>query len=176
MGFRLCIVVAALAVAAAGGPAPKPKYSLVVLKSKRTLQLFDAGKLTKTYKVVLGQQPVAVKRKEGDLATPEGDYYICTKNPQSRFHLSLGISYPGPRDAVRGLREKLITQAEHDAIVKACKAGKIPPWNTALGGEVFVHGGGTSCDWTWGCVALDNADIEELYRLIPVGTPITIKP
>lgn len=176
MGLRFCLALIVLMSSVQGGPAPQHGYRLIVHKSKRTLQLFDAGKASKTYKVALGRQPVAVKQKEGDFATPEGDYFICTKNPKSRFHLSLGVSYPGPRDAARGLRDKLITQREHDAIVTACNAKKTPPWNTALGGEVFVHGGGTARDWTWGCVALDNKDIEELYRLVPVGTPIMIKP
>lgn len=176
MGLRSSYALVALAVAACGGTAPKHDYRIVVDKSQRSLQLFDQGKPTKTYKVALGRQSVAVKQQEGDFCTPEGDYYICTKNPKSRFHLSLGVSYPGPKDAARGLRDKLITQQEHDAIVKACREGRTPPWKTALGGEVFVHGGGTSSDWTWGCVALDNKDIEELFRVVPVGTPITIKP
>jgi murein L,D-transpeptidase YafK len=149
---------------------------IVVLKSQRNLELYSAGKLIRTYKIGLGQNPVPDKQREGDRATPEGDFYIFTKNPKSAFHLSLGISYPNIEDAERGLNAGLITRAQRDAIVKAIKRKQGPPQNTALGGLIYIHGNGASSDWTWGCVALENEDIEELYQAIPVGTPVTIKP
>ncbi|MEO6786007.1 MAG: L,D-transpeptidase, partial [Chthoniobacteraceae bacterium] len=107
---------------------------------------------------------------------PEGAYFICNKNPQSKFHLSLGISYPGPADAKRGLDAGLISKTEYKAITEASTEHRTPPWITKLGGEVFVHGKGASSGWTWGCIALDDPDIEELYKLVPVRTPITIHP
>ena len=149
---------------------------IVVLKSQRNLELYSAGKLIRTYKIGLGQNPVPDKQREGDRATPEGDFYIFTKNPKSAFHLSLGISYPNIEDAERGLNAGLITRAQRDAIVKAIKRKQGPPQYTALGGLIYIHGNGASSDWTWGCVALENEDIEELYQAIPVGTPVTIKP
>lgn len=152
------------------------KPRIEVFKSRRALQLFDGKRLIKTYPIALGTNPVPSKEREGDRATPEGTYFICNKNPQSKYHLSLGISYPGPHDAKRGLAAGLITEAEHQSILDAHAAGKTPPWNTKLGGEVFVHGNGSKPDWTLGCVALENADIEELYKLVPVGTAITIHP
>jgi len=149
---------------------------IVVLKSQRNLELYSAGKLIRTYKIGLGQNPVPDKQREGDRATPEGDFYIFTKNAKSAFHLSLGISYPNIEDAERGLNAGLITRAQRDAIVKAIKRKQGPPQYTALGGLIYIHGNGASSDWTWGCVALENEDIEELYQAIPVGTPVTIKP
>jgi murein L,D-transpeptidase YafK len=149
---------------------------IVVLKSQRNLELYSAGKLIRTYKIGLGQNPVPDKQREGDRATPEGDFYIFTKNPKSAFHLSLGISYPNIEDAERGLNAGLITRAQRDAIVKAIKRKQGPPQYTALGGLIYIHGNGASSDWTWGCVAMENEDIEELYQAIPVGTPVTIKP
>ena len=152
------------------------KPRLAVYKARRELRLFEGDQLVKTYRIALGGNPVPPKEQEGDKATPEGAYFICLKNPRSRFHLSLAISYPGPADAARGLKAGLISEGEHDAILRADASQQSPPWKTRLGGEVFVHGGGSSPDWTWGCIALDDADIEELYALVPVKTPITIYP
>jgi murein L,D-transpeptidase YafK len=147
-----------------------------VFKSKRELQFFDGQRLIKTYRVALGTNPKPPKKREGDKATPEGSYFICRKNPRSQFYLSMGISYPGPHDAERGLKAGLISEAEHKAILEAHRKRTTPPWNTRLGGEVFIHGRGSKSDWTLGCIALDDSDIDELYRLVPVGTPIAIHP
>jgi murein L,D-transpeptidase YafK len=152
------------------------KPRLVVKKSQRKLELFDGEKLIKTYKIVLGFAPIGDKEKEGDGKTPEGDYYIFTKNNQSKFYLSLGVSYPNIEDAMLGLKTKLITKAEYDKIVEAVKNKKMPPQNTKLGGEIYIHGGGTSEDWTWGCAALKNEEIKELFDAIPVGTRVKIEP
>jgi murein L,D-transpeptidase YafK len=149
---------------------------IVVFKADRRLELYSGDKLLRTYKIGLGLNPVADKQREGDRATPEGEFYIFTKNPRSAFHLSLGISYPNIEDAERGLKNGLITRAQRDNIVRAIKRKQGPPQFTALGGLIYIHGNGASSDWTWGCVALENEDIEELYQAIPVGTPVTIKP
>jgi hypothetical protein len=160
----LLAALGALCVSLPAEDLAKPRIE--VFKAKRLLQLFDGDKLIKTYRVGLGTNPVP----------PEGSYFICDKNPQSKFHLSLAISYPGPADARRGLDAGLISKIEYKSIMQASAEHRSPPWNTKLGGEVFVHGNGASSDWTWGCVALDNPDIEELYRLVPVRTPIRIHP
>jgi len=152
------------------------KPRIEVFKGKRELQLFDGDRLIKTYRVALGTNPVPPKERQGDRATPEGEYFICHKNPQSQYHLSLAISYPGPADAKRGLKTGLISKRESKAIIKAHANHKTPPWGTRLGGEVFVHGKGSTPDWTLGCVALDDPDIEELYHLVPTKTRITIFP
>lgn len=152
------------------------KLSVVIEKNKRELRVYDADKLIKTYRVALGFAPTGDKAKQGDGRTPEGVYRIAVKNPQSRFYLSLGLNYPNAADARQGLRDKLISQAEHDAIVEADKNNKLPAQNTALGGEIYIHGGGVEDDWTWGCAALRDEEIKELFDALPLGTPILIEP
>ncbi len=147
-----------------------------VFKAKRELHLFDGNQLVRNYCVALGTNPVPPKEREGDKATPEGSYFICDKNPYSQFYLSLAISYPNAADAERGLRDGLISRDEFNSILQANANHETPPWKTRLGGELFVHGHGSQGDWTWGCIALDNSDMEELYRLVPIQTPITIYP
>ncbi len=153
-----------------------PAPSLVVIKSKRELRLLSGGEILRTYRVGLGLEPVRPKERQGDFATPEGTYYVCMKNPQSKYELSLGLSYPGPADADRGFADGLISAAERGRIHAAWRARSTPPWNTALGGEIMIHGHGADADWTAGCVALDDGDIRELFAVIPVGTPVEIRP
>ncbi len=127
---------------------PLQNARIVVLKSTRKLELYAKGELIRTYNVGLGLNPVPDKTREGDRATPEGDFYIFARNSRSAFYLSLGISYPNIEDAERGLKEGLISKAEHDAIVKAIKGKKAPPQHTALGGQIYIHGNGAGSDWT----------------------------
>jgi murein L,D-transpeptidase YafK len=158
---------------------PLPKIEsprIVIKKSQRKLEFFDGEKLIKTYKIALGFAPVGDKEKQGDGKTPEGDFYIFTKNDKSKFYLSLGVSYPNIEDAARGLKAKLITKAENDKIVQAIKNNKMPLQNTKLGGEIYLHGGGVSENWTRGCVALKNEEIKEIFDAIPVGTRVKIQP
>ena len=84
------------------------------------------------------------------------------------------MSYPNIEAARRGLKDKIITTEEHDAIVKAITEKKMPPQKTALGGEIYIHGGGIESDWTDGCVALQNEEIREIYEMIPVGAEVWI--
>ena len=79
-------------------------------------------------------------------------------------------------DAARGLRDGLITKSQHDAIVEAIRKKTAPPQYTKLGGLIYIHGHGAKSDWTWGCVALENEHIKELFDAVSVGTPVTIKP
>ena len=149
---------------------------LVVKKKERKLHLYDDAKLVKTYDIGLGFAPVGDKEKQGDGKTPEGEFYIFTKNPKSNYYLSLGVSYPSIDDAARGWREKIISKKEHDAIVKAINEKKTPLQNTKLGGEIYIHGGGAANDWTLGCVALANEDIKELFDALEVKTNVRIDP
>lgn len=149
---------------------------IVIKKADRKLQVFDGEKLIKTYRVGLGFAPVGDKEKQGDGKTPEGEFYIFTKNDRSRFYLSLGISYPSIDDAERGFREKLISENERDEIVEAIKNKKMPPQNTKLGGEIYIHGSGSKEDWTLGCGALEDAEMKELFDAVPVGTSVKIEP
>ena len=149
---------------------------LVVKKKARKLEVFDGEKFIKSYTMVLGFTPVGNKETEGDGKTPEGEFYIFTKNQNSRFFLSLGVSYPSIDDAARGLKGNLISRDEHDTILEAVKNKQMPPQKTKLGGEIYIHGGGTITDWTDGCVALRNEEMKELFYAIPVGTRVRIEP
>lgn len=159
------------------GPLPELREpSIVIRKRDRVLELFDAGRLIKSYTIVLGFAPEGDKEIEGDGKTPEGEFYLFTKNPASKFHLSLGVSYPSKEDAKRGLAAGIISKAEHDEILSAIGNKKAPPQKTALGGEIYIHGGGTARDWTLGCVAMKNDEIDELFGAVPVGAKISILP
>ena len=162
--------------AAAPEPVVAQGAHIEVYKSKRELQVFSGSTLVWTYRIGLGLDPVSAKRRQGDRATPEGRYFISHKNPRSRYFLALGVSYPNGDDARRGLREGSITRTQYDAILRAERVRRAPPADTALGGDVFVHGRGSGSDWTWGCIALDDADMRELYDAVAVGTPVTIHP
>lgn len=163
---------------AAESPLPSPilNHRIVVSKSKRRLTLYSSNNVVRTYRVGLGLSPIEDKVREGDKRTPEGDFYICIKNHKSRFYLSLGLSYPNRQHAERGLRDGLIIRAQYEQIVEAIERKRQPPQYTPLGGEIFIHGNGSQTDWTWGCVALEDKDIRELFDAVPVGTPVRIEP
>ncbi len=149
---------------------------LYVYKEKRRLYVLDGDVLVRDYPIGLGPHPRGDKEKRGDGRTPEGRFFVCVKNSRSRFGKSLGISYPDPEHAKRALFEGLISVNAYRNIVLAKESKKKPPWDTALGGEIFVHGGGAQADWTNGCVALYNSDMDELFKIARIGTPVTIRP
>lgn len=155
---------------------PLTKPSIVVKKAQRQLLLFSDGKVVRTYRIGLGLSPVGDKARAGDRRTPEGSFYVFTKNPKSAFYLSLGLSYPNAEHAQRGLRDGLITRLQYGKITNALKRKATPPQNTALGGDIYIHGNGSQSDWTWGCVALENEEMRELYEAVEVGTPLVIQP
>jgi L,D-peptidoglycan transpeptidase YkuD (ErfK/YbiS/YcfS/YnhG family) len=155
---------------------PLARPRVVVEKGARRLRLYAGRKLVRVRRIALGFEPAGDKVKEGDGRTPVGDFYVCTKNERSNFHLSLGLTYPNEEAAARGLRDGLITREQAADITRAVRAGRCPAWNTALGGEIFIHGGGSASDWTFGCVGLENPEMEELFAAIPAGTPVRIVP
>jgi hypothetical protein len=158
----------------AGARYPPREPRLLIRKEERTLALYAGGKLVKEYPIGLGRAPEGDKAREGDGRTPEGEFYVCTRLKRSRFHRFLGLSYPAPDDAARGQREGRIAQSQLEAIRQAHRRGAQPPWNTPLGGAVGVHGGGSGWDWTRGCIALENAAVEELFEVLPLGTPVRV--
>ena len=149
---------------------------IVVYKTARKLELYSDKTLVRSYRIGLGFNPVSDKQREGDGATPEGDFYVFVKNNKSAYYLSLGVSYPNVEDAERGLRDGLITRAQYNSIVDAHRRKAAPPQYTKLGGLIYIHGNGASRDWTLGCVALENEDMKELFDAVQVGTPVTINP
>jgi murein L,D-transpeptidase YafK len=148
---------------------------VVITKHAKTLILFDGDEEVLRIPVVLGKNP-GDKQREGDMATPEGGFYVCYKNPDSKYHRFLGLSYPDLEDAERGLRDKVITQAEHDEIRDAIAQRNCPPWKTTLGGEIGLHGPCPNVTWTHGCIALSAEQIERLYDLLEIGDEVTIQP
>ena len=155
-------------------------FRIVVVKNKRELQLFQyvrgETELIKVFRIALGFHPRGPKYREGDGATPEGDYFVTHRNSASKYYLSLGISYPNLDDALRGQCSGLINSTEFASIESSFERHEKPPQRTALGGDIFIHGGGTLGDWTQGCIALENSDIKELFDLLPLKTPVTILP
>lgn len=149
---------------------------LYVIKGERRLLVVDNDVLVRDYKIALGPRTFGDKVHQGDGKTPEGEFFICVKNPNSRFYKSLGISYPSPRHAERALLDGSITLEEYRNILNADAHKSRPPWNTSLGGAIMIHGGGASEDWTEGCVALYNRSMDELFSIVSVGTPVEILP
>ncbi len=141
----------------------EPIEKVLIEKKKRRLTLISEGKRIKTYKIALGGDPVGPKERMGDNKTPEGSYTIVSRNRHSDYHLSLRISYPNEKD------------------VRRAKELGVSP-----GGDIMIHGiknglswvGGfhTKIDWTEGCIAVTNNEMEEIARLVPDGTPVEIRP
>jgi len=150
--------------------------SIVIRKADRKLDLYSNDILITAFDIGLGFTPIGDKEVEGDGKTPEGEFYICVKNPNSRYYLSLGVSYPTSKDAKRGLDAGLITEDTYSRIEYADEHKQLPPWNTPLGGEIMIHGEGAGRDWTAGCIAVDNDVIDMLFRVCDIGVIITILP
>lgn len=132
---------------------------VVVIKCRRLLMLLRDGEIFKTYRISLGKQPRGRKTRSGDNRTPEGSYVLDSRNPKSKYHLSLHISYPNETD-----------------ILNAHRRGVSP------GGGIMIHGllpgmlAPVFSDWTSGCIAVSNREIEEIWRFVRDGTPIEIMP
>ena len=149
-------------------PTPSPPANsivnrILVEKKARRLTLFRNNKPIKTYEIALGRQPEGPKRFQGDNKTPEGRYVIDARKKNSSFHRALHISYPNPGDVAFAAKQK-----------------------KSAGGDIMIHGlpNGMGAlgplhrlrDWTAGCIAVTNAEIEEIWRTVPDGTPVEIRP
>jgi murein L,D-transpeptidase YafK len=130
---------------------------VVVNKSRREMLLLRGQSILRSYRVVLGRDPTGHKERDGDGRTPEGRYMIDRRNPKSRYHLSLHISYPNPADRAH-----------------AAELGVDP------GGDIMIHGLKDGLprdpDWTQGCIAVNDDEMDEIWALVPDGTPIVIHP
>ena len=131
---------------------------IVVQKADRRMYLLHQGQVLRAFDIDLGFAPEGDKQIEGDGKTPEGTYIIDRRNPRSDFHLSIGVSYPNSSD-----------------VAEAAALGKSP------GGDIFIHGRPNKWrpegpDWTWGCIAVTNREMEDIYAMVKDGTPITINP
>lgn len=153
---------------------PPERFWIEIDKSERRLTAWSGGVALKHYRVGLADG-VGDKVRQGDLKTPTGLFRVVTRNAKSSFHLFLGLSYPDPEDARRGLAQGLVTEAQAASIEEAAAAGRKPPWDTRLGGAIGIHGGGGSADWTLGCIAVEDEEIEELWELARHGTRVLIE-
>lgn len=149
---------------------------IVVVKSTGLLHLYDRGRLVRTYPVTIGPEKPGRPGTREVRATPQGDFYVCTKNGQSPHHRFLGLSYPDRAATEWGWRRGWITAGEAGAIVAALNRRECPPWNTALGGGIGLHGAGDGRSATAGCVALRDADVEELFDVLRIGDEVQILP
>ena len=156
-------------------PAKEPEaVNIKVHKKARILELYGDDKLIGRFKIALGGVPIGYKEKEGDKKTPEGKYYICTRNDKSKYTLFLGLSYPNVEDAQSGLQNGLIDKLVFKEIKTEIENGKRPVWDTHLGGAVGIHGGGTTRDWTFGCMAVSDDDIRIIWEYTKMNTPVEI--
>lgn len=152
--------------------------AIVIKKSARTLELRCGDELVRRYGSSLGFTPDGAKQAEGDGKTPEGEYFISKKFP-SQYHRSLQVAYPNVADADAGLARGTITKAQHAAIKSAYDTCKEPPQTTKLGSLIQIHGGGGGAevgDWTLGCVAVDNKEIEEVFAFQKLGCDARNRP
>jgi murein L,D-transpeptidase YafK len=159
----MLLVALALLLGQASQPGAQQATRIVVEKNAHKMTLFAEARVLHVYQVALGGQPVGAKTREGDHRTPEGVYVIDYRQPASKYHLALHVSYPNESDRAR-----------------ARKLGVDP------GGAIMIHGLDARfayfgvlhrwVDWTDGCVAVTNSEIEEIFRLVPVGTPVEIRP
>lgn len=154
---------------------------ILIEKAARRLTFVDGetGKTVFSCPVSLGFCPNGPKMREGDGRTPEGRYRVVTINRQSRFHTALGLSYPSPADVRRARREIAVSPLARLRIRVAAILGLRPPWKTPLGGFVMIHGEHPeqkTGDWTAGCIALSNENIDKLASLVHKGEPVQITP
>jgi murein L,D-transpeptidase YafK len=143
--------------------APQKADSILILKKDHVLELLKDGKVIRTYKVALGRGGLAPKEREGDGRTPEGRYIIDSRNAESHYHKALHISYPNEEDRRR-----------------AARLGVSP------GGAIMIHGlpdgkgwigaAHRLYDWTLGCIAVTDEEIDEIWAMVPIGTPVEIRP
>ncbi len=149
---------------------------VVVLKAKHELCLFDSDTLVRVYPIDLGKNTAGAKIRRGDGRTPSGSFRIATKNAESPYRRFLGLDYPGAEAAKRGLRQGLISRGDASAIQRAIASGRCPDWGTGLGGGIGLHGHRRGSDWTAGCIALSDRDIDELFAVLRLGDPVEILP
>jgi murein L,D-transpeptidase YafK len=149
---------------------------IYVYKTKRRLLVVENDILIREFRIGLGPRPAGDKQQQGDGRTPEGEFYVCVKKPNSAFYKSLGLSYPAPRHAERALVAGNISHEQFARIVHAIENKSRPPWDTKLGGQIFIHGGGAEADWTRGCVAMYNSSMDELFEMVHLGTTVTVLP
>ena len=154
-----------------------------VSKLRKRLYLYMGTRLVMEVPADFGFNAIADKERRGSESdrnhwrTPEGAFYVVKKNQHSQFYKAFLLNYPNAEDAERGLLEGLISKREHDRIMAADASSMAPPMNTLLGGMIEIHGEGTglSTNWTEGCVAVTNEQMDQLWGWVNEGTPVIIE-
>jgi murein L,D-transpeptidase YafK len=136
---------------------------VVILKSDHIMTLMNGSRVLRSYRIALGRSPVGRKTRRGDHRTPEGNYTVDAKESHSRFHLALHISYPNQADRERAQRAGVDTGGDVE----------IHGLQNGLGWIGSLH---RAIDWTDGCIAVTDSEIDEIWGIIPVGTPVEIRP
>jgi len=157
---------------------------LLISRSTHTLSVKKGDVTLSTFKVAFGSGGKKAKLKEGDHTTPKGAYLINNIRDSENFHIFMLLNYPNMADAKRALKDNLITRTQYRAILLAQIEGRLPPQNTALGGSIGIHGIGVEtkdkleihqfADWTKGCIAMRNDEVDTLRRYISPGTKVLI--
>lgn len=160
------------------------EYELLIKRSEKKLIVQKDGKTIRSFHVALGSGGSKPKLEVGDRRTPTGQYHIMQVRDSDRFHMFIQLDYPSVRDAINALKEERISKAEYRRILDAHIFGKLPPQNTSLGGAIGIHGIGVEtkdkleihqlANWTQGCIALRNNEIEQLAYYVGKGTSVTI--
>jgi murein L,D-transpeptidase YafK len=150
-----------------------------IWKAERRMEFRHGSKVIREFRIALGESPVASKEVQGDGRTPEGRYYVSDKVHGSRFRRFIGISYPNLEDAERGYELQRISAVQWSDIFFANLQKRVPPWNTKLGGRIGIHGYAGRpylpvINWTQGCVAVSDEEIDFLFGRVPIGTPVEI--
>jgi murein L,D-transpeptidase YafK len=163
----------------------EPPYEIEIDKSERVLLVKNGERVTRRFQIATGRGGLGDKRMRGDNKTPLGVYRVTNFNGSSNFHFFMALNYPNVKDAFFGLKRRLITRAEFDRIVDAVRNDQRPPQNTRLGSAIGIHGLGIenadklkvqrNLDWTQGCIALTNRDVNELRNYVTVGTRVVIR-
>jgi murein L,D-transpeptidase YafK len=164
-------------------PRLNSKGLIIVSKSIRRIYRFDRGRLVHIdgspmcWTAGLGFTPESHKQRQGDGKTPEG-WYRTSDKPWSQFYAAIAVHYPNQQDARQGEKTGLISTSQRVRIEQALQADKKPLQQSTLGGEILIHGGGGATDWTLGCVAMDDADIDLLRTTVPtdIKTDVLILP
>jgi hypothetical protein len=165
----------------AGAPLPE-RRTIVIDKAKQNLVLFRDGRQRAEFPASFGIDPDSDKYKAFDAATPEGLYFITYKKSKSRFHRLLGLSYPNLMNAEKGLADRVISLTEYHRIRDDIRKSRWTSCDTGLGCNIAIHGGGVfkyfgktkERDWTEGCIALNDKDIEKLFDSCRSGDPVVI--
>ena len=180
--LSLTLGVAAFASTARAG-SPRPEPWILVDTKLQTLSVLRGSRLVARFdNIAIGRGGLAADRMRGDGTTPLGTFHIDRIHPSSRFRLFFGIDFPHPEHARRALQDGRIEHDDYERIVAAFDADAPPPQDTALGGHLGIHGLGRgdaqvheALNWTQGCIALTNQQIERLSRWIRLGTRVEVR-